>query len=250
MRQGISIGCAIYIGISGGIGGGSGVHRSRAASYGGSDTIRRDKTGQRTRHRRSHSRDSQPSLRRRSLSRTPTQRPICPPEGIFSLDAGGLGAWETLKGAAGVKSPGGWSSGTSETDSTDAEAPPEVETGADIEFVLVVAGGHDLNDECIFEAMTPPEYGLEEFVDGVEALDMPDDVINKVHGDASETPAGAGGGIAGGSNGPKKTASVSIPPSVAGGGGGGGGGVAGSSAANAFENYAHVNEAHSTSKKK
>ncbi|CAN0547753.1 unnamed protein product, partial [Ectocarpus sp. 12 AP-2014] len=164
---------------------------------------------QRTRHRRSHSRDSQPSLRRRSLSRTPTQRPICPPEGIFSLDAGGRGAWETLKGAAGVKSPGGWSSGTSETDSTDAEAPPEVETGADIEFVLVVAGGHDLNDECIFEAMTPPEYGLEEFVDGVEALDMPDDVINKVHGDASETLAGDGRGIAGGSNGPKKTASVS-----------------------------------------
>lgn len=23
--------------------------------------------------------------------------------------------------------------------------------GADIEFVLVVAGGHDLNDECMFE---------------------------------------------------------------------------------------------------
>lgn len=28
---------------------------------------------------------------------------------------------------------------------------PEAETGADIEFVLVVAGGHDLNDEDIFE---------------------------------------------------------------------------------------------------
>lgn len=32
--------------------------------------------------------------------------------------------------------------------------PPVAETGADIEFVLVVAGGHDLNDECIFEVMS------------------------------------------------------------------------------------------------
>ena len=31
---------------------------------------------------------------------------------------------------------------------------------------------------CVLcQAMTPPEYGLEEFVEGVEALDMPDDVI-------------------------------------------------------------------------
>lgn len=29
----------------------------------------------------------------------------------------------------------------------------------------------------LLQAMTPPEYGLEEFVDGVEALDLPDDVI-------------------------------------------------------------------------
>lgn len=28
--------------------------------------------------------------------------------------------------------------------------------------------------------MTPPEYGLDEFVDGVEALDMTDDVVHKV----------------------------------------------------------------------
>lgn len=30
---------------------------------------------------------------------------------------------------------------------------PEAEACADIEFVLVVAGGHDLNDERIFEVM-------------------------------------------------------------------------------------------------
>eukprot|EP00904_Undaria_pinnatifida_P010967 jgi/Undpi1/6/HiC_scaffold_1.g00006.m1 len=68
------------------------------------------------------------------------------------------------------------SEGNDRSASRQREAP-EAETGADIEFVLVVAGGHDLNDEYIFEAMTPPEYGLEEFVEGVEALDMPDDVI-------------------------------------------------------------------------
>lgn len=28
---------------------------------------------------------------------------------------------------------------------------PKAEVDADIEFVLVVAGGHDLNDECMFE---------------------------------------------------------------------------------------------------
>ena len=34
---------------------------------------------------------------------------------------------------------------------------------------------------CLSQAMTPPEYGLDEFVDGVEALDMPDDVVHKVN---------------------------------------------------------------------
>lgn len=35
-------------------------------------------------------------------------------------------------------------------------------------------------DASIPQAMTPPEYGLDEFVDGVEALDMPDDIAHKV----------------------------------------------------------------------
>ena len=30
---------------------------------------------------------------------------------------------------------------------------------------------------CVCQAMTPPEYGLEEFVEGVEALDKRDDIV-------------------------------------------------------------------------
>ena len=42
------------------------------------------------------------------------------------------------------------------------------------------AACHPVPSDPLFlavQAMTPPEYGLEEFVEGVEALDKPDDVI-------------------------------------------------------------------------
>lgn len=35
-----------------------------------------------------------------------------------------------------------------------------------------------LGRAVVLQAMAPPEYGLEEFVDGVEALDMPDDEVS------------------------------------------------------------------------
>lgn len=44
-------------------------------------------------------------------------------------------------------------------------------------FLSPVRWVADVRPPARSQAMTPPEYGLEEFVDGVEALDLEDDVM-------------------------------------------------------------------------
>ncbi|CAM9338518.1 unnamed protein product [Chrysoparadoxa australica] len=83
-------------------------------------------------------------------------------EGIFGTNAGSQrGSQNDRPGSKGSSTA--WSSCSESSASTDAEDVVGDEA-ADVDFVLVVAGGQDLNDEDIFEAMMPMEFELEDFV--------------------------------------------------------------------------------------